>query len=85
MLGQLVVRDAKAARDTLTAALEEVRDRGSIWLELAVRMEQCEASGATRKKFQELKQVRAQLKESTDTAAHARRQTTAVRHTAPTA
>jgi tetratricopeptide (TPR) repeat protein len=59
--------DTKAVRDALAAALQETRDQGSIWLELAVRVEQCEASGATRKDCQALKEVRAQLKQGADT------------------
>lgn len=59
--------DTKMARDALTAALQEAHDQGSIWLELAVRVAQCEAPGATRKDFQELKQIRAQLKGGANT------------------
>jgi tetratricopeptide (TPR) repeat protein len=60
--------DTKTARNALVAALQEARDQGSIWLELAVRVAQCEAPGATRQDFEVLKQVRAQLKEGADTA-----------------
>jgi ATP/maltotriose-dependent transcriptional regulator MalT len=60
--------DAKSAHDALAAALQEARDQGSILLELIVRVAQCEARGATRKDFQELRETRAQLREGADTA-----------------